>query len=279
VQAMNCLFCKKDATGSRSVEHVIPESIGNTEHTLPPGVVCDKCNNYFSVKVEGPLLNMPYFRDLCYRSRIKNKKGNPPRVQGIHRQSLLPVDLFPDMDGDGASIGASHPHDERRWIASLRMSSRGSLIVPIPTEPDEQLLSRFLAKVAIEALALRVLKIEGGIREIIQKKELDPLRDYARRNVGVSFWPFHRRALYPPDFLFTELESAPYEVLHEWTFLYTTSWELYLILALFGTEYALNLGGPEIDGYKAWLVDNSQQSPLYPRGLQATEQHLPPDIE
>ena len=276
---MNCLFCKLDATGSCSVEHVIPESIGNIEHTLPRGVVCDTCNNYFSRKVEGPLLDTPYFRDMCYRRRIRNKKGNPPRVQGIHLQSLVPVDLFPDMDGAGASIGTSYPHDEKRWIDSLRSSSRGTLVVPIATEPSEQLLSRFLAKVAIEALALRLFDSEGGIREIVQKKELDPLRDYARRGVGASFWPFHKRPLYPPDFVFTELGSPPYEVLHEWTFLYTPGCELYFILGLFGSEYTLNMGGPQIDGYKAWLADNAQRSPLYPHRLQGTEQRLRPDAE
>ena len=36
---MNCIFCKSDSRESRSTEHVIPESLGNTEHTLPPGVV------------------------------------------------------------------------------------------------------------------------------------------------------------------------------------------------------------------------------------------------
>lgn len=26
---MNCIFCKKDSTNSKSVEHIIPESFGN----------------------------------------------------------------------------------------------------------------------------------------------------------------------------------------------------------------------------------------------------------
>jgi len=53
---MRCLFCKCDSSSSRSVEHVIPESLGNHSLTLPPGVVCDNCNNYFSRKVEKPFL-------------------------------------------------------------------------------------------------------------------------------------------------------------------------------------------------------------------------------
>jgi len=99
---MNCIFCKMDSIASSSIEHIIPQSIGNVEHTLPAGVVCDRCNNYFSTKIEKPLLEMSYFRDMCYCAKISNKR------------------------------------------------------------------------------------------------ELDPLRDYARRRSGVDFWPFNKRELYPP---------------------------------------------------------------------------------
>ena len=44
---MRCLFCKQDSSSTKSVEHIIPESIGNKTLILPLGYVCDKCNNYF----------------------------------------------------------------------------------------------------------------------------------------------------------------------------------------------------------------------------------------
>jgi hypothetical protein len=53
---MRCIFCKNDSSNSKSVEHIIPESLGNTTRTLPKGVVCDTCNNYFARKVEKPFL-------------------------------------------------------------------------------------------------------------------------------------------------------------------------------------------------------------------------------
>ena len=56
---MRCLFCRGDSTASRSVEHIVPESLWNTEHVLPPGVVCDACNNYFAREVEKPFLDSP----------------------------------------------------------------------------------------------------------------------------------------------------------------------------------------------------------------------------
>ena len=274
MRKMNCIFCKANSTGSCSVEHIIPESIGNTDHVLPPGVVCDSCNTYFSIKVEKPLLEASYFRDMCYRGRIRNKQGNPPRVRGIHLQGWAPVDLIPDMDGNGASICASRENDEKRLVETTRRLTNFTIVVPVPAEPDQQLLSRFLAKVAIESLALKLFDTEGGISEVVEKSELNPLREYARRGTPASFWPYHSRPLYPPDFLFVESESEPCEVLHEWTFLYTEGYELYFVLAFFGIEYAINMGGPYIDGYTRWLTEKSGNSPLYPNGIRGMRHNI-----
>ncbi len=45
-------FCKQCSDLSNSVEHIIPESLGNKNHVLPKGIVCDRCNNYFTLKIE-----------------------------------------------------------------------------------------------------------------------------------------------------------------------------------------------------------------------------------
>lgn len=259
---MKCIFCKRDSEASRSVEHVIPESLGNTDHILPRGVVCDACNNYFARKIEKPLLETPYFREHCYRARIQTKKGRPPRVLGYHLQTRLSIELWPELDGSGIGIGAARESDEAAWIRSIQCSSHGTLLIPVATAPDERLISRFLAKVALEALALRFLDVSAGVEEVAEKSELDPLRQYARKGSG-KFWPYHKRIIYSPNHEFSAPEDESYEVLHEWTFLYTEGKDLYLVLALFGVEYAINLGGPEVEGYRQWLVRASGKSPLY----------------
>jgi hypothetical protein len=35
------------------------------------------------------------------------------------------------------------------------------------------------------------------------------------------------------------------------------------VLAIFGLELTINLGGPNIEGYERWLVENENASPLY----------------
>lgn len=75
---VRCLFCKKDSSTSKSVEHIVPESLGNVEHALPVGAVCDGCNQYFARKVERPLLESPMFRLLRADMAVPNKRGRLP---------------------------------------------------------------------------------------------------------------------------------------------------------------------------------------------------------
>jgi hypothetical protein len=35
------------------------------------------------------------------------------------------------------------------------------------------------------------------------------------------------------------------------------------VLAIFGLELTINLGGPDVEGYERWLVENENASPLY----------------
>ncbi|MBT3070018.1 HNH endonuclease [Rhodomicrobium sp. Az07] len=47
---------------------LVPESLGNRQHVLPKGIVCDGCNNYFSRKVENRFWICQPF-DSCVSSR------------------------------------------------------------------------------------------------------------------------------------------------------------------------------------------------------------------
>jgi hypothetical protein len=265
---MNCIFCKGDSAGSRSVEHVLPESLGNTEHILNPGIVCDQCNNYFASKLEGPLLSDPYFRYQCSQGHIPTKKGRPSRVRGLHPQSRTVIEVVRNLDGSGISVGAAFENDEKRWVGAILKAENGRIYVPHPTAPNETLMSRFLAKVAVECLALRVVERDDGINEVVSERALDPLRDYARRGPANPIWPFNTRSLYPPAFAFTKTGQEPYEVLHEWVFTGLDGEGLYFVLGLFGVEYTLNLGEREIESYLVWLNANSDRSPLYPNGIE-----------
>lgn len=262
-----CIFCKQDSSTSRSAEHILPEALGNEEHTLPPGIVCDGCNNYFASSIEQSVLESGHFTSARFNARIPNKKNRVSLIPGM----LLPLQPRKDRQFYTAEVSRTLDGDFELYPTEsakegILSGAFNRLIVPASGAPPRcHVFARFLAKVALESLAQQLLHYEpGSIDECIDNKQLDLLRNYARYGRKGLDWPYSERQIYPPDFIFSEGQGAPaYEVLHEWTFLYTPAMELYFVVAIFGHEYAINAGGPDIDGYATWLQQNNGKSPLY----------------
>jgi hypothetical protein len=97
----------------------------------------------------------------------------------------------------------------------------------------------------------------------VQDDQIDHLRNYARYGKQGLEWPYSERRIYPADFSFPAPDGGSYEVLHEFDFLYTEQGEMYFVLAILGTEYAINMAGPDYEGYMQWLAEHSGNSPLY----------------
>lgn len=73
-----CLFCKAQSPAT-TVEHIIPESLGNDDLLLS-GEVCDKCQNYFGKEVENYVLTktpLAFWRSFL---GIRTKRGELPYV-------------------------------------------------------------------------------------------------------------------------------------------------------------------------------------------------------
>jgi hypothetical protein len=259
---MNCLFCRQNSDSSISVEHIIPESLGNKEHILPKGVVCDKCNQYFASKIEKPLLEQSYFINARHRMQIESKKGRIPTERGL---IISPIKAAADI-GFIKNFGAVINIKREDAIEKIIKSKEGKMIIPIIKQPEEKnkILSRFLAKVALEALIYWLIDIEGWIIEVINKKELDALKQYARYGIGNLFWPFSQRRIYSEETKFSnsKLELRDYQILHEFKFLVTKESHYYFVCAIMGIEYAINLAGPELNSYFEWLKENNNKSIL-----------------
>jgi HNH endonuclease len=266
---MHCLFCKANSESSKSREHIIPESLGNKDHVLPSGWVCDSCNNYLARKVEAPFLETRYGTSSRFEMRIPNKKGRIPIGTGFHPQSRSMVDIM--IDKNGWNIFAAQSEDESRFVNSVRTKNRGSLYIPSSGDPELNYeTARFIGKVGLEILAYRCMDVEGWNDEVVNKIELDELRNYVRRGKPGFVWPINIRRIYPTDHEFLDKTDETFQVLHEWDILFIPSaqgdesvGEFYATIAILGIEYAINLGGPELDSYLQWLKDKDNQSYLY----------------
>jgi HNH endonuclease len=150
---MRCLFCKCPSDDATSVEHIVPESLGNRRHILPRGAICDRCNNYFSREVEGPLLSHPSMRNSRAWYQEPTKKGKLPSLLGVHLGSDIEVNLRVADDGDlkigpygiNAERGADRDRLFRSVAADEPYGGPGFGFV-LGTDPPEREMSRFLAK-------------------------------------------------------------------------------------------------------------------------------------
>ena len=259
---MNCLFCKNISDNSSSVEHIIPESLGNKEHVLPKGIVCDQCNQYFAIKIEKEVLEQGYFKYARSIQNIETKKGKIVPADGfiVHPEGGK-IEIY--KENNDISIGT----DNNTIINLIRQEKINKLYVPhyfAPT-PENIPLSRLLGKMALEVLAGRAMQVDNWQKDIVYKTELDPLRQYVRYGPNsIKFWHYHQRILYTPEQLFedTQENSQPFEILHEYTLHYSEANELFFIVAIFGIEYAINMAGPDIETYVALLDSRNGRSIL-----------------
>ena len=266
---MRCVFCKSRSDDSASVEHIMPESFGNIEHVLPKTWVCDPCNNYLAREVEKPFLDSAYGKISRFEMAVPNKRGRIPPITGIHAQSGKMVEVYLSPEDRSLCMGAAKAHDESKFINSLNSSSHGTLYLPmVEIPPSDFTTARFIGKVGLEVLTESCIKVPGWNDEIVDKLELDELRRYVRIGGAKDVWPVHIRRIYPAEHVFTDASNVPHQVLHEWKILHVPKSELcgeyYAVIAIFGIEYTMNLGGPELGGFYFWLKNHNNESPLYP---------------
>lgn len=266
---MRCIFCKADSSNSKSVEHIIPESLGNKKQILSKGIVCDACNNYFSHKIEKPVLEMPYFKSLRGRKMIENKKGKIPKISGFTKdKDNIEISFLPD-DGNILEVII----DDEKILKSIKKHNK--LYVPIFPEPpqDNLYISKFIGKIALEALAKRVSKIQDWQDDFVENDSLDELRNFVRYGKGYSIWPYHIRRIYGETEISYDRDlNKIMEKLNEYDFLipdnppvngeYHQIDNLYFVMAILGIEYTINLTNGGLNRYISWLYDNQNKSIL-----------------
>lgn len=266
---MRCIFCKSDSSNSISLEHIIPESLGNKTQILSKGIVCDSCNNYFALKIEKPVLEMPYFKSLRGRKVIVNKKGKVPRIQGFTKnKDNIEIRFLQD----GSNI-IEVIYKNEKTLQSLM--NQNELYIPLISEPPQNDLnvSKFIGKIAIEALAKTVSIAEGWQDDFVENDGLDELRMFVRYGKGYPIWPYHIRRLYDENQISYDIsQNKIVEKLNEYDFLIpdkpTILGELqsidnmYFVMAIMGIEYSLNLTNAGLRRYNSWLSDNNNKSIL-----------------
>lgn len=270
---MICIFCHKDSSSSKSVEHIIPESLGNKQHYLPKGYVCDECNHYFAVKIEKNMLSQPYFVSLRHRNEILTKKEKLVKQKMFFPEALKIAEVTMQTTDKGGVCS----FDDEELYKTIKAKGIHTMIGPYIAEPDypNNIVSRFLAKCAYEFFLYNMGEDKYGlcVKEFLGKENdiLRGLREYARYGKG-EYWQYNQRRIYSEgDLFYNKLEDKNYEILHEMIF-FTKEYkehsdgvveaEIYYVLVISGIEYAICISDPDILEYKNWLELNGGHSPL-----------------
>src|SRR5437879_5899500 len=77
-----CLFCLGVDGPFTSAEHVIPRSLGprTEDYVIPPGGVCDPCNNWLGAQVDAPFVDRFDIRLTRGLEKLRGRKGALPDV-------------------------------------------------------------------------------------------------------------------------------------------------------------------------------------------------------
>jgi hypothetical protein len=258
---MKCIFCKKNSEKSKSIEHIIPESLGNKKAILPKGIVCDSCNNYFARKIEKDLLQTPFYKSLRSRYGIESKKRKIPLdVAYLPNGNEIEVELNGIFDPNNQNLNfIIHKKDD---FNKLLRGEITETYIPVSIDLEESLIvSRFLAKVGIEVIASKFWESAKDVSYLITEDLYNPLRNYARYGSGTKFWHYHQRRIY------NEIEEGDTrQKMYEFQIWSTEANEnalgLHLTLVLYGLEFTINLFEPSINRYEKWLKENNDRVPI-----------------
>lgn len=184
MDGLPCLFCRSDGPFT-TVEHVIPESLGNDDLVLE-GHVCDKCQTYFGAKLERYVLEKSPVGFWRVFLGTTTKKGNRPRVDMSQprKSGLLPAthkhhdDLaFQSHADESVEITKISPE----ILREIREGTRTEFRV-VFTPHMLYMLGRFLCKVGIELLCV-------ADPADARTSRFDAARHYARCGPSRPLWP------------------------------------------------------------------------------------------
>jgi hypothetical protein len=169
-----CIFCKNESPFS-SVEHIIPESLGNDIVILEKGWVCDKCNNVIS-SFEGRVLSKSILGIERCRLKVITKKKKPARSE-THGITWF---AEPDKSLNVLSVETDWANYPVLWNSDF---SGGKIALPIHDETCED-IARLLLKIGVETTA--VVK-QSGHSEI--KSDFSEAKSHV---LGLSkdLWPY-----------------------------------------------------------------------------------------
>ena len=160
----HCIFCKMTDGNFSSVEHVIPESIGNETLFLPRGYVCDKCNKEISNLEQEFVNSLPMSLSRIFCGSVGKKgKFHSAKYSNIHLEKTSPNTIIMRSYAGNKSIPKATKLPDGGY--KLKMSL-------IQQQFNPHIIARVLFK-----MGLGIVAIDRGREEALHPR-YDPAREY-----------------------------------------------------------------------------------------------------
>ncbi len=181
-----CPFCgdlilyknNGECVNSKSVEHIIPESLGNIKLIIPNGHICDKCNNYFATHIENEFLNLDAIKSLRTFHFVTSKKGKIPDLSAFFAGEETKIDF--DAKTGNAIIKLS-PYTVYELMANEFPKAFITHGVDINELKNNYVISRFLIKIFSEINLYKALEYNHGDLFLFGDDKIKELFDYVRK--------------------------------------------------------------------------------------------------
>ncbi len=164
-----CIYCLTEEGSFTSEEHIFPESLGNDKIILPPGQVCDACNNGILSLLDRELVEhdiIAYLRFMFVPYNPKTGKFNKIRFQNMTMEKTHPRKVLIKEHSHQRKNSKYFEENKIGDEVNINFKTRGRKIF------QPQILGRSLFKIA-----LGLLCSQKGPDEVLDKK-YDAARDF-----------------------------------------------------------------------------------------------------
>lgn len=139
-----CLFCRRHDGGFVSREHVYSEALGNAEYVLPPGVVCDRCNNGPLSRCDAELIG---FEPVAL---LRAERGLPTKGKQAVAATFSNAQVWFSAPGELNVVTNSPKVTRRMSTDGVRSQGNMDLIGKRVTAKRARLMTRSVWKSALE---------------------------------------------------------------------------------------------------------------------------------
>ena len=169
---MTCIFCDSDKNIT-TIEHIVPESLGNLTYVLDKDGICKSCNNKFA-KFEQAALSNTIIGFERTRFSILTKKGKLPRSEVKRVVFTADKQMRKNtIEFSGVTQDEITNFDSQTGSFQMKVSA---------FDKNEVLVSKFLLKIGIESLY-------KSNKKIFKKYNFTELKDFITAKENID-WPF-----------------------------------------------------------------------------------------